>query len=326
MNKTIINIDSTSLGKSSCMLNFYRTVVGSINSETNQSEGGYREKALSASIVYGIALHKFIDVMYKTKGHIPTARNEANKLFTEIPKVVEDKKLWMGDLKHFQVTCYNVWTEYVEQDTEFQVVEIDGKPATEITFRLKYYEDDLVIIYLCGTIDTIGKITGGCYAIRDWKSTGAWDTASYFSQYQLSRQLRMYTLAFKIMAEREPDSTLGKIGAQTTGAFIDAVFLAPSPAEVKFNRSEVYIYKQKDLDAFRLTLDDTCTRLSSAIRTGYIPKEGIIRGTCEHIFTDNVRFKCSYWNVCKSDEQVSELLLNRDFARVVYNPLKFNEV
>ena len=321
MNKTIINIDSTSLGKSSCILNFYRTVVGSINPETNQSEGGYREKAMNPSMVYGIGLHKFIDVMYKTKGHIPTARTEANKLFNEIPKYNDEKKLWLSDIKHFQVTCYNVWTEYVETDSEFQVIEMDGQAATEKTFAIKYWEDDYTIIYLCGTIDTIGKIAGGCYCIRDWKSTSAWDNVGYFKQYELSRQLRIYTLALKLMAEREPESVLGKIGAQQTGACIDAVFLKSSPAETVYKRSEIYVYKQKDLDAFRATLDETCLKLSGAVRTGYIPKEGIINGSC-----DGKWGKCSFWNCCAKDDNIAEILLDRDFKRVLYNPLAFNEV
>jgi hypothetical protein len=358
--KLEINLDATALAHSGCILDLYRTVIGSIN-EQGDATGGYKERAYNASLVYGIALHKFVDVMFKTGGLYPKARAKAIELFN-LPKN-DDKKQWLLDERHFTTVCFNLWSSYVEQEQTYDpiellqdcylcrgkgIVEWDSKagtigsaecphckgqkqllaPATEITFRIKYFEDDHVIIYLCGTIDTIGKFRSGCYSIRDWKTTASWDNEGYFQQYELSRQLRVYLLAIKLMTQMHPDSVLGKIGATQLGCFIDAVFLTKNPNEVTFKRSEVYQIKPKDLDAFQMTLDDKCHELSAAVKTGYIPKEGIINGHCIKYqqATEKNFVKCAFWDICRNSDEVGAILLKRNFMQRPFNPLTYNEV
>ena len=36
--------------------------------------------------------------------------------------------------------------------------------------------------------------------------------------------------------------------------------------------------------------------------------------------------KCWRWDACKSPDNVAEVLLKRDFNRVTFDPLKYNEV
>lgn len=311
--KTEINIDSTSLGRSSCILHFWRHVGE-----------GYTFKTLTPALTYGIAIHKFIDMMYQTGGIYPKAMEKAMEMF-RLPTSQDDKKPWMRDEGHFRATCFNVWSVHINEDKNFEViVKPDGKPATEITFSFKYFEDETVIINLQGTIDSIGKITNGCYAIRDFKTTGSWDTKAYWTQYEMSRQLRIYTIACKLMAKMEPNSVLGKIGAQQMGAFIDAIFLTTKPNDVGYDRSIVYQYKEEDLHEFQMTLDDTCKKLSQAIKTGYFPKEGLVNGTCESKWSDGEKGKCEFWNVCKVNPTVASLLLNRDFVKKPFKPLEYN--
>ena len=352
MSKLVINVDSTSLGHSACILDFYRTVVGSLG-EDGKSVGGYREKQNGVSMVYGIAVHKFIDVATKTGGDLVLARKLAHAMFDNIPtKEPAKTQTWLRDPRHLDVVCFNLWNDYVLEENSFQLAELvllcwrcrgaglinqdqmdvntcptcKGEkamlqPATEVTFSIKYYEDDYIIVNLCGTIDKIGKFKNGSYAIGDWKTTSSWDNEGYFEQYQLSRQLRMYSLAIKLMASIAPESALGKIGNTNVASFIDAIFLKKDPNEVVFKRSDIYTVKSSDLDAFQMTLDDKLKELSQAVKTGYLPKEGVLNGSCDKKFS-----KCSFWDVCRNPDNVGEVLLRRDFARVQFNPLNYNEV
>jgi len=131
----------------------------------------------------------------------------------------------------------------------------------------------------------------------------------------------MYSLAIKLMHAMYPDSVLGQLGASQVGCFIDAIFLKKEPNDVKFIRSDIIPIRAADIDAFQLTLDDKIKQLSSALRTGYLPKEGILNGSCIKPYG-----KCSFWDVCRHGDQVADVLLKRDFNRVQFDPLKYNEV
>jgi len=357
--KLTINLDATSLGHAACILDLYRTVVGSLD-DSGMSAGGYREKLSGASMTYGIAVHKFIDVAFKTNGDLPRARKLAHELFNTIPtKEASKTQQWIRDERHLDVVCFNLWNDYIVEDSNFQLLQLDLpcwlcrgtgtriesiqtdtmlgeqvvtcphckgsktllQPATEVTFSIKYFEDDYIIINLCGTIDKIGKFKNGCYAIGDWKTTSSWDNEGYFQQFELSRQLRMYSLALKLMAAMHPDSVLGQLGRTQVGCFIDAIFLKKEPNDTKFERSDIFTIRPADLDAFQMTLDDKIKDISKAVKTGYLPKEGILNGSCIRPYG-----KCTYWDVCRHGDQVADVLLKRDFNRVTFDPLKYNEV
>lgn len=307
--KTIVRLSSTALGNAGCILKLHRTVVE-----------GYKEPLPNAKAIYGVAIHKFIDTMFKSKGNYGTAVTAA-KLSFNIPKTEEVKQAYLCDERHLLTTCFNLWSTWVEEDKNFDVLILNDKPATEITFSIKYYEDEHVIIYLEGTIDTLGQIVGGCFAIRDWKSTSSWDERKYLKRYELSRQLRFYVLACKLMSEKEPDSVLGKIGSTRIGAIIDAIFIKQDPNLNVVKRSECYQFSDSDINAFRMTLDDYIQKISFHIRTGYLPKEGILNGSCEQKYGF-----CPFWNVCRVEEKLGNILLARDFKKVPFTPLNYSGV
>ena len=319
MSKIEINIDSTVLSAAGCIKQLILKTVGTI--ENGEPTGGYKERGVPIKMGYGICVHKFIDVMYKTGGHYPEATKACLDMYNSLALVHQKQAAHLSDTKHLLTTCYGVWS-HIESDSEFEVMMLGDKPATEITFSLPYFEDDFVKINLCGTIDRIGKIRGGCYCIRDWKTTSSgWDKTSYFKSYELTRQLRIYTLSCKIMSRVHPDSVLGQIGATNMGAAIDAIFLQPKANDNKIIGSVVYQYKDKDLQDFEFTLWQICKRLSAAIQNNFFPKEGIANGNCEMRHG-----KCSFWNVCVADDSVYGILLKRDFEQKKFNPLAYNEI
>jgi hypothetical protein len=309
MNKTEINLSSSGLGHAGCILNLHRTVVE-----------GYKETAISSRLIYGTAFHKYIDVMYKTGGHIPTAREEAVKVFTSIPMIDDRKSLHISDVNHMTSVALFAWQLCVLPDKEFDMLEVNGKPASELTYSIKFYEDDYVIVNWCGTLDRLGKIKNGIYLIRDWKTTSSWDNRGYFEQFEMARQPLGYVLALKLMSEMYPDSALGKIGASPVGAQFDGVFIKPAINEVKFHKSPVYQYTPERIQEFRDLLTAQCVKLSKHIQQNHFPKEGLANGSCQGKWG-----KCLFWNVCQHPQPVADILLKRDFSKKVFNPLAYNE-
>lgn len=358
MSKIEINLSSTALSSSACILNLKRVIIGELGEDGKPDGlGGYKDVP-KASAVYGVSVHKFIDTMFRTSGNIGLARQEANKSFN-VPKIPppEDKS-YLVNFNHLFTTCYNVWTEQIEKEAEFELLGITQKcywckgersiggslgvdcltpnnlsnpctfcnglgvvlaPATEVTFRILIYEDEEYIIYLCGTLDSIGKFKNGCYAIRDWKTTSSWNVQKYLNQYRLSRQLRIYTLACKLEARNNPDSILGKIGLTNMGAFIDAIFLKPSGNDCKYERSEVHQFKEKEIDEFEDMLEAFCGKIIFHLRTGIFPKEGILNGSCNTMYGP-----CKFSPCCASNDNVASVILRRDFKRVPFNPLNYS--
>ena len=309
MTQQLYNISATALGKSACILNFQRTVAE-----------GYKEKSFPARMIYGIAGHKFIETMFK-KEDIKLAVEEAKRVFHAIPREDDKKSPHLSDERHMITTCLNLWTTYVIPEASFNLIMLGDKPATEVTFSIDYYEDEWIKVVLQGTIDKIGQFHGGCFAIGDWKFTSSWDNKGYFTQYELSRQLRFYTLACKLMAEREPDSIMGRIGKTKMGAFIDAIFIKPDANDNDVRRSEVYSYSDEDIKKFQKTLDEFIQSLSLHVRSSYYPKQGIINGSCEGRWG-----KCSYWPVCKAPDHVGELILKQHYNKIPFKPLDYNNL
>lgn len=344
--KLTINIDATALGNAGCMLAMKRTVID-----------GYTDPLPGANLIYGVAVHKFIDIMYKTRADYRIARDEAIKSFS-VPKSEPSRQSkHLMDKNHMLTVCFSIWETYIkEHSDELELIElmlpcwkcrgtgnipnplgVDMQPmhvcdvcrgaktllspSTEVTFSIAYYEDENIIVNLCGTIDRIAKIKNGVFCIRDWKTTSGWDTGNYFKQYELSRQLRMYRLALRLMAGMHPDSILGQIGSQPVGCFIDAVFLKPAANDVKVISGDMLMLKDKEIDEFKGLLDNYIGRLSKAVETNTYPKEGILNGACNKQWG-----KCMYWNVCvQSNPDIGELLLKRDFKVRDFQPLSYNE-
>jgi hypothetical protein len=312
---------------------------------------GYKEIP-SSNIVYGEAVHRYRHIMYQTKGHIPSARDECVRVFNQ-PKIDKPKSPHMSDQSHMLCTAFNFWEMYVKKDTDLDMIELTQDcwkcrgngvistdnpadfidcpvckgsktivgPATELSFSLPYYKDEYIDVSLCGTLDGLGKIKGGCYIIPDLKTTSSWDKKGYFGTYTLSRQFRMYRLALKLMSEREPESILGQIGKTNVGCLIDAIFIKPAPNDNTYARSEVMYITDKELNDFQKTLDEKIAELSAAVRFSYFPKQGILNGSCEGKWG-----RCMFWNVCKSPDEIAKILLERDFKKVKFNPLNYSGI
>jgi len=305
--KVIIRLNASSLPYTKCALHWHRVVIQ-----------GYKDKIGNPRMIYGVGGHKYIDTMFKTGGDIRQARDAALAAF-RMPKHEDRKCKWINDETHFIATCYMYWENYVSKDTSFElVIWPDGKPATEVSFSIKYYEDEWVIVYLEGTMDKLGKFKQGIFAIGDYKFTTSYDN-EYLADYEISPQLLFYLMSLEVAAEIEPQSIIGQIGLKRPGAFIEGIFLKSKPTDNEYKRSDVFQYKRETMQFFRSGIDLVIQRLSGLIRNDdWNRREGIINGACREQFK-----KCPFWFTCRvQDEELATMLLNRDFKVVLpYDPL-----
>jgi hypothetical protein len=278
-------------------------------------------------MVYGIAMHKFIDVMFKTKGNMEASTNAMYEEF-RVPKVDDHRSMYLSDEMHLCTTAFHYWHSYILKDSSLDIVILeDGLPATEVTFEILYYEDDFIKVYLCGTLDKIVKIRNGCYAIGDYKTTRQDPAGRFLDDFEMSQQLRFYVLSLKLMAQLKPESILGKIGQTNIGVFIEGIFLKEKFSEMEFKRSDVWQSNYLNIPEFQHLLDNKIADLSNLIAlvgddTDYIPqREGIFNGSCKPY-----NKLCEFWNVCRTNHPVvSQNLLDKNFRTVEYNPMKHNE-
>lgn len=333
--KTLIKLNASSLKLTTCMLQWHRVVVD-----------GYKQPANAAALVYGVAVHKFLDCMYKTQ-RLDMARDAALLEFRK-PKYDNRKSPHLSSETHLIPTCFNLWDDYITKDTDYSLVMLQQPcpwcggagfvfvhetcsqckgsktmqlPASEVTFEIEYYEDEFIKVVLVGTIDGIGKIANGCYAIRDFKTTSSAEQDEYLNDYEMSAQLRFYIFSLKLMGRLHPDSILGQIGNTRIGAFIDGIFLKPKLVSNEYVRSKVFQYSDDELAEFELNLNELIKKISQYIATGlWQQREGIVNGTCKSGYR-----KCDFWHACRSgNKTIADTLLARDFVQKKYDPLHHN--
>lgn len=306
--KTIVFINASALKQSSCFLRLFRVVAE-----------GYRGLCNFNDVEFGQAFHLFAKTMAETNGDLAASLAVARKYFKETPMLINPKKKHLDDLR----LC-SVLTEYwinKKKTDDFEIFSADGKPAVEVYFKNRYYEDEYFIVYLVGTIDKIGKFERGCNAIGDYKVTSAWDTNEFFLSHELGCQLRFYVFNLLLYARQNPDHFIAEIAKKPIGAFIEGIFLK-SKDVTEFKRSRIFFFDEEDLDEFRKMLDLVIGKILWHIREEKTPpREGILNGSCGGGFK-----LCNFYSVCNAPNEIAREHILRDcFKQEVYNPLR-NEV
>ena len=312
MSKRIIRIDASSLKQSQCFLRFWNIVIE-----------GYREQLVNNDIQYGTAVHKFIATMLET-GNIQQAYKDAETCYS-IPMRWKPKKQFM-DVKHLKQTCFYLWEQFIAIEQNFEIVQYEKEgttlvPAVEVGFALPYYVDDTIEVLLCGTIDQIGKIKNGNFAVRDFKTTSSWNQQEYLDGYELDPQLIFYKLCLQLFSKLYPQSTLGKIGATPLVGFIDGIFLKPDATKLECKRSKIFDIRQTLVDEMNVFLGALIYKLKNQLLLrGPLYRDGIGNGSC------NTKFgPCMFTQVCSSPDDIAKEFFLKRFLKREYNPLNFGK-
>jgi hypothetical protein len=320
MTKTIYRLDASAIKSAAgCMRKLYWQVVT-----------GYHGRGINNDIAYGSAIHIFKDSLKKTEDPFK-ATEEAYKYFKGAMASeyfrVKPNKAWMN-LAHLAETC----RDYIEkfgvkhEKDNFQSLK-DSSSETIIVerkFQIPLLEEEEFIIFLCGTIDDIGKFNSGIYAIADEKVTAYWDKDRFFRPFKLSTQLITYAWALRWHIRNIKDSPLFKeLEDKNIGAFINGIFVSKG-APTEFVRSEIITIDESLLNEYEVKLFDLTYKLSTAIQLKQLPiREGIMNDACFGKFNE----PCEFTNACYAPDEESAWSLNdRTFDKLEYNPLEHRDL
>jgi hypothetical protein len=311
--KLIIRIDASALKDSSCLLRFFRTVVQ-----------GYTSPKTYNDMEYGSAFHAFVENLIVT-GDVSLSLYHGTQYFLKRKASsdfsIKPKKTFLNE-HHLSVVCNRYYEEvYKHDDFQCLVDEATGTRLTEQKFAIPYYSTDKVEVLLCGTIDRIGQIRGGCHCIGDFKTTSVWNVDEYFRGYELSPQLMLYKMVLSRLGQAgEPGNLFEKFFQQRVGCFIDGIFLKPEPDKVAFKRSKMIWFDDVRIDEFEKMLYTAVYRLVDALEASPQPlREGMLNGSCQTVYG-----LCKFFNVCSApDERARDMMLQNFFSRRNYNPMMF---
>lgn len=304
--KKLIIIDASSLNNAGCLRKFWLSNLGGLRSP----------EPMSVQMEYGSAFHIFKQI-YKQHGNADLAIACGLNYFMTTPMTIPKGKDWMNR-SHFHETCL----EYLKQPPEkFQSLMHDGKPLVEQTVSIPYLTTPTHEILLAGTMDDLGEIPGGCYLIKDTKTTGTWNHREFFSGYGMSHQLMLYRFMVEWLGERKPDSIYGRMASSRIGCAIDGVFLAQGKTTT-FETSPVEFYSTQRMREFKTILDRFIARIIDAVEMP-LP-EGILTQTCMGRFDSG---KCEYFKACAACDDVSrDAILRTMFVSKPYNPMNFRSL
>lgn len=315
MSKKILKIDASLLKDSSCSLRTFYTLIGEV-----------QEPLVSIDIQFGSAFHHFAATMRQTDGNFALAIKGAKEILAR-PCLMKPKKEYLADKIYLQGVCYN-WWDWAQESDNLELYKLDGQVLAEKNFAFKVYEDEFLIILLCGTIDMLGKVKNGCAAIADYKTTSFKDDKAYFIPYSLSVQLRTYYYAVQWHAKEYPSSIWADMIKQPFGCFIYGIFLEPpsSSKQTRFLRSDLIQFNQADMEEYEMLLRSKIKQIVSMYEAWRINtikpyREGIINGTCEQKFG-----LCKYAPLCMATNETHQgHILRNNYVTRQYDPLLFSK-
>lgn len=307
VDKITIKVDASALGLSSCSYRLKLLLVDGVHEKTHYND-----------TYFGSAFHSFTSKCAETGGNLALATMEAKKTFAFHNKVRDNKK-HINELFLLK-TCID-WWEQIGSNSDFQILlDAQGKPCVEIYFEHIIYEDEKVRIILCGTIDKIGQIKGGCYSIADYKTNSLYGSAKYgipafFKKYELSGQMMFYLHNTYLKGKQEPNSIIGEICKYPLGYRIDGVFI-DSKQKTIFESSDVFIPSQEKKDEYAKLLNAKIQNIVKCVHEDYWPAEGLITGAC----TEG-KFLCKYWQLCAARDATQRgHLIKANYVLKPYNP------
>jgi len=337
--KIILRCDSSAIKEGGCDFRFKSIVV----------DGLVGNKVYNDTL-YGTAVHAYMARMEESGGKFDDAVRQAMLIFRNPNIVIREKKEHLTE-NHLILTCFDFW-QHIEKNSNFELFidpqatcynckgaghiqtqpevftvcsicngnKVRPQPIVEKKFSIKYYEDDKFIVYIEGTIDRIGKIKNGCLCVRDYKTTSSWDSVKFLKSFKSSAQLKLYIWSLKKLGLLFPDGPLAPFAKQPVGVAIDGIFLK-SKKETTFEGSEVFIFKDTQMDEFEVLLAKEIYRIMAlALGTIAPDKNGKMRGLCYP------GYFCKFFDICHAqDEIVAEFVKTKNFKQKDYKPLQHGE-
>jgi hypothetical protein len=282
--------DSTSLGLlKTCPRKYYYKMIEN-----------WSTKSQSLHLDFGIFYHSALEEYDKARAE---NIDHENGVLLAVRKALEISKDFVGDNYKNRQTLVRaiVWyLEHFKDDTAETIILANGKPAVELSFRMELplASPEGETYLACGHLDKAVKWQNGVY-ILDRKTTKGTLGSFYFDQYSPNNQMSMYSMAGKIVLERD-----------AAGIIIDAVQIAVGFC--RYARGIVNRTKGQ-LDEW---LDDTLFWIKMAEKFAANGSWPMNDTAC------SMYGGCEFREVCSKDSSVRKNFLEADFVKRVWNPLQ----
>jgi len=274
---------------------------------------GYVRKTRATPLVFGILVHKAIEVWSKLTIE-GTPHNEAvaealKIAFSQEPEAGE----WINDQwiprdsekpqrNRMALARTIVWVLDSMQESPIETVVLpDGTPAVELSFRFAtdHKTPTGENYLLCGHFDRLVTFIGQTFFL-DTKTTSTNPGPSYWAQFEIDTQMTLYTLAGGVV-----------LGQKVSGGLIQAIQLGTSWCRPLLQP----IYRTKgQLAEWMDDLRHTLTQAEHYAKSNYWPPND--SGAACHKFSG-----CQFRDICTKDPSVRHSFLHADFERRTWDPL-----
>lgn len=292
--------DSTSLGLlKTCPRKYYYEVIE-----------GWQPNGRALPLVFGIHYHSALETYDKAR-----AEGESHEVATRtaVRHAMQIQDETVEEIRYMprttDCTARNrenlvrniIWyLDQFEHDAATTIIMKNGKPAVELTFKMEIpmptpAGDQML---LCGHMDRVVDFGGEIY-VMDHKTTKGTLHDQYWKGYSPNNQVSLYTLASTVV-----------LGERAKGVIISACQLAVGFC--RFARRPIHRTEGQTAE----WLDEAQRWILQAQRyaeTGYWPMNDTACG---------LYGGCSFRKVCSADPAMRGRLLNSDYHKRVWDPMK----
>lgn len=267
---------------------------------------GWRPKTEAPPLVFGKLLHRGLEIydleIFSGQPHQIALRLAVLKLLTLTSEKLEDGTLrfWTTDdptrTRRTLLQALIWYCEHFREDVLKTHKLPDGKPALELSFR---FEIPGTHFFYCGHIDKIADYGPHGIFLQERKHTKTTIGSYFFEKYNPNSQVTGYIAAAQVL-----------IHQPVHGAIIDAVQTA-----VGFARPArgIETRRQEQIDEW---LEDTIHWMKLVDEAAQAKKFPMNTESC-HKYRG-----CQFRGVCRSSPGVRQALLETDFVKRFWDPLK----
>lgn len=296
--------DSTSLGALKKCPRYYQLTIVE----------GWSARGRKLDLEFGLFLHAARERYYHARASGADHDAAVDAAFDWLLTATWDETLdrpWIGDQYKNRFTLARTLVWYLDQwehDPLATVIQADGKPAVELSFRFaldfgpyggEFSYDPIkdeggeTKFYLCGHLDRLVRFNDRLW-ISDLKTTKNALDAWYFAQFSPHNQMSCYSLGGQV-ALSEP----------CAGIIIDAVQIG-----VGFSRSvRGQVQRtQAQLEEFLRSLRVLLTQAETYARANFWP------------MNETQCWNCEFRSICAKSPNVREKWLAADFVRRTWDP------
>lgn len=272
---------------------------------------GYGEGDQSIHLRFGIEYHKALEEYDFAKcdgaDHEEAVKVVVTQLHERTFDWVVDETTKAGKYKNKASLMRSViwYLDHYRSDVAKTVILDNGRPAVELSFKfeLPWTPSGSDQPYLlCGHLDRVVDYDGTMF-VMDRKTTQTTLSDYYYTQFDMSNQMSLYTFAGKVV-----------LNSPIKGVCIDAAQLLVD--ETKFGRS--FTYRTPDqTDEWLENLSIWFSMAENFAAANYWPMNDMACG---------MYGGCKFKGICSKSPQVREKFLNTSFKKLKeedrWNPLK----